>query len=90
VILDLVLHGAEAGWDLLQALAANAGAPCFPVVCTAKSLVDGEEALLSALAAGSVRKPFDIDELLGAIGAALVVGDPRKEESGARNGGPPT
>jgi hypothetical protein len=60
-------------------------------LCTAKSLVDGEEALLSALAAGIVRKPFDIDELLGAIGAALVVGDPREEESGgARNGGPPT
>jgi DNA-binding response OmpR family regulator len=78
LVLDLVLHGAETGWEFVRALASATGTPCIPViVCTArKTLAQREEILLGTLAVAIVHKPFDINELSGAIAAALATSSP--------------
>lgn len=81
LILDLILDHDDAGWDLLLALADDAGTAQIPVViCTAHdALVRREEARLQTLAAAVVRKPFALDDLLAAIHAALATSESAAE-----------
>ena len=46
-------------------------------------LVERDKAMVSALAAGTVHKPFDIDVLLGAVAAALAMERSRERDVGS-------
>jgi two-component system nitrogen regulation response regulator NtrX len=73
VILDLWIEDTTAGWRLLEALRADACLRHLPVVvCSADiaSLRDRADELAQA-AWRAIPKPFDLDDLLGAI-AALI------------------
>lgn len=69
VILDFLMGGEEAGWQLLQKMKMDRRTADIPViVCTAAlGLVRDLEAHLRAKNVGIVLKPFDIDELLSEV-----------------------
>lgn len=73
VVLDVLLHGSDGGLRLLRELKRNPETATIPVIlCTAHAaLVHSEGPTLEALTAGVVLKPFDLDELLATVAAAL-------------------
>lgn len=73
VILDIQLEQPEAGWVLLNDLRQNPATAAIPVlVCTADGrFVSQRAAEVRALGAELVPVPFDLDDLLARIEAAL-------------------
>ncbi len=73
LILDLVIGGEETGWQMLQKLRMRRSTAHIPViVCTAAAkAVQEMEGFLKTKNVGLMLKPFDIDELLAAVKAAL-------------------
>lgn len=74
MILDHMMGDEEYGWQLVQKLRLDRRLASLPViVCTAASkMVKELEGHLMAKRVCVVLKPFDIDDLLGAIRAALA------------------
>jgi len=74
VLLDLVMPRVD-GMEVVRAIAADAvlRSRAHIVVCTARSqaVTDDEARLLDLLGAGMIRKPFDLDDVLSAVGTAL-------------------
>ena len=70
IILDLLFAGQPKGAEFLQRLKANPATTAIPVlVCSAADgLVDEQ---LAAWQCGSVAKPFDLKEFLGAVHQCL-------------------
>lgn len=69
LIVDIVI-GQQAGWDLLERLHASASTTGIPVllVSTSPQLLERAQDLASRYGAHRVlAKPFDLDDLLGAI-----------------------
>ncbi|HEX8729482.1 MAG TPA: response regulator [Ktedonobacterales bacterium] len=77
IILDYIFGGAKAGWQTLQLLKMRRSTATIPViVCTAAThAVRDIEGYLTAHDIQLVPKPFDIDDLLGAMERALVNAD---------------
>jgi DNA-binding response OmpR family regulator len=73
VLLDLWFGGAAWGLDWLRELRVTPGARCIPViVCTADArLVRLEAEQLRSLAADVILKPFDLDDVVARVAAAL-------------------
>lgn len=72
VLVDPFMAGEPSGWGYLRGLRGHAGLDTLPIVlCTGahERLREATSADLDVLA-GTVLKPFDIDELLDAIAAA--------------------
>jgi DNA-binding response OmpR family regulator len=69
IVLDLLIAGSDAGWELLQELSNDRMTWQNPVVvCTAHiPLVKREEQRLRDLEVGVVLKPFDVDELFADV-----------------------
>jgi CheY-like chemotaxis protein len=76
LVLDLRLGPTEAGYELLQALNADAGTRQIPVVvCSADVLLLRREATrLQVLAASVVPKPFDVDDFVARVAEACSGG----------------
>ena len=76
IILDLVMGGEETGWQMLQKLRMKRSTARIPVIlCTAAIRAAQEmEGYLKTKNVGLILKPFDIDELLAAVEAALRPG----------------
>ncbi len=75
IIIDYLIGSEEAGWQMLQKLKMRRATANLPIiVCTAatKLLLETSGYLLSKRVIG-LPKPFDIDELLGAIERALAI-----------------
>src|SRR6476659_2908928 len=75
VIIDYLIGAEEAGWQMLPKLKMPAATGNLPiVVCTAatKLLLETSGYLLSKRVI-ALPKPFDIDELLGAVERALMI-----------------
>lgn len=73
IIIDYLIGREDAGWQMLQKLKLRRATANIPiVVCTAatKLLLETSGYLLSKRVV-AVPKPFDIDELLGAVARAL-------------------
>src|SRR5687767_4682734 len=66
VVVDLRLEGLTTGWDLLEALCADAATQPIPLIlCSADTPAVARRAdRLRELGCRSVSKPFDLDELL--------------------------
>ena len=73
VITDMLFHGKSEGRQVVEALRADPQTALLPVIVTTALLPDDEtvEALAVDGAVRVVPKPFDLDELVGAV-AALV------------------
>jgi DNA-binding response OmpR family regulator len=73
VLLDLWFGGAAWGLDWLRELRVTPGARCIPViVCTADARLAKREAeQLQTLAADVILKPFDLDDVVTRVAAAL-------------------
>jgi DNA-binding response OmpR family regulator len=73
VLLDLWFGGAAWGLDWLRELRVTPGARCIPViVCTADARLARREAeQLQTLAADVILKPFDLDDVVTRVAAAL-------------------
>jgi CheY-like chemotaxis protein len=73
VILDFLMGGEQAGWQLLQKMKMDRRTADIPVVvCTAAlSMVRDLEGHLRSKNVGVVLKPFDIDDLMGEVTTAL-------------------
>ena len=90
VLLDLVMPNLT-GIEVLQAVAADPARfrrVCFIVVSARREpFSDEEEALLARLGVARVRKPFDISEILDAVGtaAALLAPEPAGQEPPPRS-----
>ncbi len=71
VVLDLRLPSGRDGADLLAEMRATPGARLIPVVvCTGDGLrAEADAARFAALGAAVVIKPFDLDDLVGAVTA---------------------
>jgi DNA-binding response OmpR family regulator len=80
VLLDFLIDGREAGWDFLGELKADPATAEIPVlvVSAASPLLARVADRLAAWDCAVLPKPFDLDELLGAIRACLA-----KAEGGA-------
>jgi len=76
VILDFLIGGEAQGWQLLQKLRMTRETENLPiVVCTAAvQLVRELQGHLTAKNVGLVLKPFDIDDLVTAVHAAMQPG----------------
>lgn len=83
IILDFMVGAEALGWQLLQKLRMNRETEKLPViVCTAALQLARElEGHLKAKNVGLVLKPFDIDDLLGAVRIALRSGGPSEVRS---------
>lgn len=81
VILDFLMGGEEAGWQLLQKMKMDRRTARIPVVvCTgALGLVRDLEGHLRAKNVGIVVKPFDIDDLIAEIDRTLALVDATAE-----------
>ena len=73
IILDVWLSGNASGWDLLQELKVTPGARGIPVLlCTGDGgLLAREADQIFDLAAGILRKPFDLDEVVARVAACV-------------------
>jgi CheY-like chemotaxis protein len=74
IILDYIIGGEEAGWQMLQKLKMRRPTADIPVViCTAATkAIQGMEGYLKAKGVAIVLKPFDIDDLLTVVKQALA------------------
>jgi DNA-binding response OmpR family regulator len=74
ILLDLWLGGVAWGLDWLRELRVTPGARCIPViVCTADARLARLEAeQLRVLAADVILKPFDLDDVVTRVAAALL------------------
>jgi DNA-binding response OmpR family regulator len=73
IVLELLVAGADSGSSLLRELHADHETSQVPVViCTGAPKLLEQEPDVGALASAVVIKPFDLDELLGAIETALA------------------
>jgi DNA-binding response OmpR family regulator len=79
IILDYIMGGEAIGWQLLQKLKMKRSTATIPViVCTAAvNAIQEMEGYLKSKNIGVVLKPFDIDDLLGAVHRALDTGSSR-------------
>ena len=70
ILLDLIIGREAGGWQMLQKLKMNRETASIPIiVCTAAvDVVRDLEGHLRAKGVGVILKPFDIDDLLGAVG----------------------
>jgi DNA-binding response OmpR family regulator len=84
VILDFLIGGEAQGWQLLQKMKMSRKTDRLPIiVCTAAVQMARElEGHLTAKGVGLVLKPFDIDDLLEAVRAAIAQ-SPRLAQPGA-------
>jgi CheY-like chemotaxis protein len=73
-ILDVRVESPDAGWQLLELLRLDPATATLPLlVCTADALfLQAHAAGLRARGCAVLAKPFDLDELLGAVGEALA------------------
>ena len=73
ILLDLWFGGAALGLDWLRELRVTPGARCVPViVCTADARLARREAeQLQSLVADMILKPFDLDDIVTRVAAAL-------------------
>ena len=73
IILDIWLDGDDSGWGLLQELKVTPGARQIPVMlCTGDgALLTREADRIHDLAAGILRKPFDLDDVLARVAACV-------------------
>jgi len=73
IILDIWLSGNDSGWGLLQELKVTPGARRIPVLlCTGDgALLTREADRINDLAAGILRKPFDLDEVVLRVATCL-------------------
>jgi len=73
IILDYMWGAEDGGWSLLQLLRMDPGTKDIPIVlCTGAVAEAGElQPHLEEMDVRVVLKPFDLDDLLGAIRAAL-------------------
>jgi DNA-binding response OmpR family regulator len=80
VLLDLWFGGVAWGLDWLRELRVTPGARCIPViVCTADARLARREAeQLQTLAADVILKPFDLDDVVTRVAAALSSRTARK------------
>ena len=78
VILDFMIGGESLGWQMLQKMKMTRATMHIPViVCTAALALARElDGHLRAKNVGVVLKPFDIDDLLEAVGGALNTSNP--------------
>jgi DNA-binding response OmpR family regulator len=82
IILDVWLDGDDSGWGLPEELKVTPGARQIPVMlCTGDGgLLTREANRIDALAAGILRKPFDLDDVVARV-AACVPAAPRSGSS---------
>ncbi len=76
LIVDLAV-GQRAGWDLLEALhadAATAGIPVITVSTDQRHLARAEELAARYGVTALLEKPFDLDDMLALVAAALTPG----------------
>lgn len=81
VILDLFLHGESSGWRQLDILTLDPATQHIPIIiCSAAiaSLAFAREKL-AMLDVAVLEKPFDLEQLLAAVSAAIASA-PRKPE----------
>ena len=73
IILDVWLDGHDSGWGLLQELKVTPGARQIPVMlCTGDgALLTREANRIHDLAAGILRKPFDLDDVVVRVAACV-------------------
>lgn len=73
IIIDYIMGGEKSGWQLVQKLRMRRATEKIPlIICTAAIREVREiEGYLISKGIGLVPKPFDIDELLGAVRTAL-------------------
>lgn len=73
LILDLIVNGEAAGWQLLQLLKMDREARSIPIIiCTAAvRTVDELHSHLDAMGIKVILKPFDVDHLLGMIKSVI-------------------
>ena len=81
VILDLFLHGDTAGWQQLDILTHDPATRGIPVIlCSAAIATLGSaRATLATLDVAVLEKPFDLEQLVAAVAAALASGQRRPE-----------
>jgi CheY-like chemotaxis protein len=74
LIVDIVLGGVAAGWQLLDVLGQNPRTAAIPViVCSADTrALQSHDGLIEARGIRALAKPFDLDELLQLIGGELA------------------
>jgi DNA-binding response OmpR family regulator len=85
-LVDIRFHGEVAGLEVIRRLRASRGsASATPVVlCTAsRDLLITHSALVEVLNCTVVEKPFEIDDLVGALRAAMARGPQRVASSPA-------
>lgn len=85
IIIDYLIGHEDSGWQMLQKLKLRRATATIPIiVCTAatKLLLETSGYLLSKRVI-ALPKPFDIDELLGAIDSALSLLESVPEPAGA-------
>ena len=88
IIIDYLIRREESGWQMLQKIKMRRATANIPViVCTAatKLLLETSGYLLSKRVF-ALPKPFDIEELMEAIGRALAVPDALPDAAGERGG----
>jgi CheY-like chemotaxis protein len=85
IVLDFVIGGEPLGWQFLQLLKMDRATATVPVViCTAAARQAEElETHLRTMGVEVVLKPFDIDQVLTALGRALAEGGKPKEPGAA-------
>ncbi len=73
IILDYLMNGEDSGWQTLQKIKMTEDLSNIPIiVCTAASnRVKEMEGHLKAMRVTVVLKPFNIDQLLGAVSAMM-------------------
>jgi CheY-like chemotaxis protein len=74
LILDIVLGGVAAGWQLLDRLAESPRTAAIPViVCSADTrTLEAHDGLIKARGIRILAKPFDLEELLQLIASGLA------------------
>jgi DNA-binding response OmpR family regulator len=77
LVLDLIVNGEAAGWQLLQLLKMDRDARKIPIIiCTAAvRTVDELHSHLDAMGIKVILKPFDIDHLLSVIKSVIDDGE---------------
>ena len=86
ILLDVKLPGAD-GWEVLAELRAAAG-PQTPVVVMTAGF-DAQDRALASGAQGYLGKPFDIDDLLRAVGAHVGLPMRGSQEIARQSAGEP-
>ena len=79
IILDIRMETPEAGWQLLELLQLNPVTVTIPViVCSADApFLRAKEAHLHSRGCHTLEKPFNLDELLAIVSAALAAAHKR-------------